>query len=179
MGAAIRPARLGAAGSLLQQPGRASSTDRSGDDRRCLGPRRCDARPGRRQQLQADFWRGDTFDESLLALIRGLRTRYKTGVISNALPDARAMFSGRLNDDLFDVLVFSSEEGVKKPDPEIFLSALARLGVDAGESIFVDDVLENVEAARSLGLHSIHFRPDTDLERELARRGVRGIQKSE
>ncbi len=129
------------------------------------------------QQLQADFWRGDTFDESLLALVRGLRTRYKTGVISNALPDARAMFGGRLNDDLFDVLVFSSEEGVKKPDPEIFLRALARLGVDAGESIFVDDVLENVEAARSLGLHSIHFRPDTDLERELARRGIRGIQK--
>lgn len=120
------------------------------------------------RQLQADFWRGDTFDESLLALIRSLHTRYKTGLISNALPDARTVFADKLNGDLFDILVFSGEEGVKKPDPEIFRRALARLGVHAEESIFVDDMLENVAAAQALGMRGVHFTSGDDLRRVLA-----------
>jgi epoxide hydrolase-like predicted phosphatase len=119
------------------------------------------------QQLQADFWRGDSFDEELLALIRSLHRRYKIGVISNALPDARDMFKERLNGELFDLLVFSGEEGVKKPNPEIFRRALARLGAQPAEALFVDDMGENVAAARALGMHAIHFTPHTDLRREL------------
>ncbi|GIV83164.1 MAG: haloacid dehalogenase [Candidatus Roseilinea sp.] len=120
------------------------------------------------RQLQADFWRGDTFDESLLALIRSLHRRYKTGLISNAMPDARQMFADKLNRDLFDVLVFSGEEGVKKPDPEIFRRALARLGARPEESIFVDDMAENVAAAQTLGLRGIRFTTSEDLRRTLA-----------
>lgn len=123
---------------------------------------------GELSQLQADFWRGDTFDESLLALIRSLHARYKTGLISNALPDARAMFASKLDGDLFDILVFSGEEGVKKPDPEIFRRALARLAVRPEESIFVDDMPENVAAAQALGMHGIRFTSGDDLRRALA-----------
>ncbi|MFN4294745.1 MAG: HAD family hydrolase [Thermoflexales bacterium] len=121
------------------------------------------------RRLQADFWRGDTFDESLLALIRSLHRRYKTGLISNALPDARQMFADKLNRDLFDLLVFSGEEGVKKPDPEIFRRALARLGACPEESIFVDDMAENVAAAQALGMRGIRFTSSEDLRRALAR----------
>ncbi len=120
------------------------------------------------RRLQADFWRGDTFDESLLALIRSLHRRYKTGLISNALPDARRMFADKLNRDLFDLLVFSGEEGVKKPDLEIFRRAMARLGVRPEESIFVDDVAENVAAAQALGMRGIRFTSSEDLRRALA-----------
>ncbi|BCX03194.1 MAG: haloacid dehalogenase [Candidatus Roseilinea sp.] len=121
------------------------------------------------RRLQADFWRGDTFDESLLALIRSLHTRYKTGVISNAMSDARRRFADKLDGELFDILVFSGEEGVKKPDPEIFRRALMRLGVRSEESIFVDDVPENVAAAQALGMHGIHFTSGADLHRALVR----------
>ncbi len=120
------------------------------------------------RRLQADFWRGDTFDESLLALIRSLHRRYKTGLISNALPDARQMFADKLNRDLFDLLVFSGEEGVKKPDLEIFRRAMARLGVRPEESIFVDDVAENVAAAQALGMRGIRFTSSEDLRCALA-----------
>ncbi len=61
-------------------------------------------------------------------------------------------------DELFDVVVDSSEVGVRKPDPRIFELALAELGdVDPARSVFLDDFLGNVEAARRLG-HVRHRR---------------------
>ncbi len=108
-------------------------------------------------ELRADFFAGDAFDVDLLAFIRGLRPRYKTGLISNAWPDARASTRLCLNATVFDLLVFSGEEGVQKPDPEIFRRALARLGAAPEEAVFVDDVAVNVEAAREVGMAGIHF----------------------
>ena len=108
-------------------------------------------------ELRADFFAGDAFDVDLLAFIRALRPRYKTGLISNAWPDARASTRLCLNATVFDLLVFSGEEGVQKPDPEIFRRALARLGAAPGEAVFVDDVEANVEAARGMGMAGIHF----------------------
>lgn len=108
-------------------------------------------------ELRADFFAGDAFDVDLLAFIRGLRPRYKTGLISNAWPDARASTRLCLNATIFDLLVFSGEEGVQKPDPEIFRRALAGLGAAPEEAVFVDDVVANVEAAREVGMAGIHF----------------------
>jgi HAD superfamily hydrolase (TIGR01509 family) len=55
-------------------------------------------------------------------------------------------------------MVFDEEEGVAKPDARIYLRTLLRLGVQPEEAVFVDDKMENVEAARQLGMHSIHFQ---------------------
>lgn len=51
---------------------------------------------------------------------QSLRPRYKTGTISDVWPDAREMVAAYVNDSTFDVIVFSGEEGVRKPDPEIY-----------------------------------------------------------
>lgn len=64
-------------------------------------------------------------------------------------------------DELFDVVVDSSEEGVRKPDPRIFHLALERLGdVAPSRAVFLDDYVGNVEAARQLGLHGIVVESD-------------------
>ena len=47
--------------------------------------------------------------------------------------------------------VVSSEEGILKPDPEIYRRAIARFGVDPAATLFVDDKPANVEAARDWG----------------------------
>jgi HAD superfamily hydrolase (TIGR01509 family) len=70
------------------------------------------------------------------------------------------------------VLVFSGEEEVRKPDAEIYRRALARLGVEPEQSVFVDDVLANIEAAQALGMHGIHFAPGIDVRTELNKLGV-------
>jgi epoxide hydrolase-like predicted phosphatase len=59
-------------------------------------------------------------------------------------------------DELFDLVVDSCEEGIRKPDPRIFTIALARLGVENAErAVFLDDFDGNIGAARALGMHGI------------------------
>lgn len=54
--------------------------------------------------------------------------------------------------------VFSYEEKIVKPDPAIYKLLLERYSLKGEESVFLDDTLANVEAARTLGIHGIHFR---------------------
>ena len=54
-----------------------------------------------------------------------------------------------------------------KPDPQIYQIALKRAKARAGECVFIDDIEANIEAASKIGIHTIHFTPQTDLEAEL------------
>jgi putative hydrolase of the HAD superfamily len=56
---------------------------------------------------------------------------------------------------LFDCVVESSVEGIRKPEPEIYRRALERLGVPAASCAYLDDLGVNLKPARSLGLHTI------------------------
>lgn len=67
----------------------------------------------------------------------------------------------------FDVTIFSNEVHMRKPDPKIFELTLERLGVDASETIFIDDRVVNVEAARRLGIRSIHCQTEDRSVEEL------------
>jgi len=66
-------------------------------------------------------------------------------------------------DELFEVVVDSSEVGMRKPNPAIFRHALERLGgVDPGQAVFLDDAPGNVAGAERAGLSAILFT-DPDL----------------
>ncbi len=54
-------------------------------------------------------------------------------------------------------MISSCEVGLTKPDPAIFRLTLERLGVDAGEVLFVDDTPGHVEVARALGIGGLCF----------------------
>jgi putative hydrolase of the HAD superfamily len=58
-------------------------------------------------------------------------------------------------DDLFDVVVESSSEGVRKPTAAIYERTLDRLGVPAHRAAFLDDLEDNIVGAQAVGLHSI------------------------
>ncbi|KAI6179182.1 Bifunctional epoxide hydrolase 2 [Aphelenchoides besseyi] len=60
-------------------------------------------------------------------------------------------------DEIFDVVVESAREGVRKPDPKIYEIMLERIGKKAEECVFVDDLKQNVDAAASLGFIAIHL----------------------
>lgn len=68
--------------------------------------------------------------------------------------------------DAFDAIVNSSGIGQAKPAPAIFAVALGTVGVPADRTIFIDDTLANVEAARELGLLGHHFDGHVDRLRE-------------
>jgi HAD superfamily hydrolase (TIGR01509 family) len=122
--------------------------------------------------FRADFWRGDRVDESLVALIRRLRPRYQTAVISNAGDALRTTLQSYGLLDEFDLIVGSAYEGIMKPRPAIYERTLARLGRAANEAVFIDDAPANIAGATAVGLHTIHFTPATDLAGELQRLGV-------
>jgi putative hydrolase of the HAD superfamily len=71
--------------------------------------------------------------------------------------------------DLFEVVYCSGDEGRIKPDPVAYNSTLMRLGVLPRETVFIDDTIGHVEAARSLGLFGIWFKSARQLERDLNR----------
>ncbi len=70
-----------------------------------------------------------------------------------------------------DDYVVSGEEGLVKPDPEIFRRLLDRYGLCAEDCTFIDDSEANVEAARGLGMHGVLFRGADALRVELGMQG--------
>ena len=110
-------------------------------------------------EFKDDFWGGDQLDMELIAYIRSSRSRYKTGLLSNAFSNLRQV----INEvwklvDTFDEMIISAEVGLVKPDERIYWLALERLGVKAEEAVFIDDFTRNIERARLLNMHAIHFR---------------------
>jgi putative hydrolase of the HAD superfamily len=73
----------------------------------------------------------------------------------------------------FEGFVISAELGFLKPDPRIFEHLLQRFGLKAEETIFLDDVLGNVEGARAVQMHAIQFVDAERAEADLASYGVR------
>ncbi|EAQ00307.1 Haloacid dehalogenase-like hydrolase [Janibacter sp. HTCC2649] len=76
--------------------------------------------------------------------------------------------------DLFEDIIVSGEEGVAKPDPEIFEILEERMSHLGGldDCIFIDDSLANVEAAQEAGLDAIHFTDPENLRQDLVVRGL-------
>jgi putative hydrolase of the HAD superfamily len=67
----------------------------------------------------------------------------------------------------FDYCTWSYQLGCAKPEPRIYLHTLKELGVQADEALFIDDKLANIEAARKLGINTIHFSTIENLREEL------------
>jgi len=97
-------------------------------------------------------------NDAVIDRVRTLRAQgYLTALVTNNVKEMasgwRQLFPA---DELFDVIVDSSEVGVRKPNPAIFSLALDRLGgIAADRAVFLDDAAGNVEGARRAGLHAI------------------------
>ena len=110
--------------------------------------------------FMAEMWEEylGTPNVELIAWFRELRPRYRTGIISNSFVGAREREQERYGfADLTDTVVYSHEVGVSKPDPRIYRLASERLAVAPEDMIFLDDVEENVDGARALGIRAVQF----------------------
>lgn len=106
-----------------------------------------------------DFWGGDQLDQELLLFTKTLKPDYAIGLLSNAWDGARDYLTRKFGFlDIFEVSVFSAEVKMAKPDPAIYEWILDALQVNAGETIFVDDFIENIVAADALGIRTVHFK---------------------
>ena len=88
--------------------------------------------------------------------------RYPTGLISMRAPDTPPLWRASALAPYLDVLVFSSEVGLRKPDPEIYLYATTRLGARPERSLFVGDgAYGELSGAQAVGMEAMLIRdPD-------------------
>jgi epoxide hydrolase-like predicted phosphatase len=121
-----------------------------------------------------DFWREylGTGNTELIEYARGLRPRYRTGILSNSFVGAREREQAAYGfEDLVDEIIYSHEVGMSKPDPRIYTLACERLGVRPEETVLLDDAERCVTGAREAGLHAIRFQDNaqaiTDLDKLL------------
>jgi len=85
------------------------------------------------------------------------RDGYKTALVTNNVREGSNMWRSLLPvDELFDVVIDSSQVGVRKPNRAIFDLTLQQLAMtDPADAVFLDDLESNVLAARAIGLHAI------------------------
>jgi putative hydrolase of the HAD superfamily len=100
---------------------------------------------------------------------RGIKTAILSNMGDNVLANIERTFDWLPR---FDVLVWSYQLGIAKPDPAIYLHTLRELGAAAGDTLFLDDKLVNIEAAQALGMRGIVFTSVDRLRADLIAAGL-------
>ena len=125
----------------------------------------------------AQFWSGVGFPESggdverrfvqqrpelatnARLVIEHLRGHYHLGLLSNDVAAWAEQVRARFGiDGAFREVLVSSQAGLRKPDPAVYLVFLERAQAAAGDCVFVDDRPENLAAAAAVGMRTIHFQ---------------------
>jgi putative hydrolase of the HAD superfamily len=117
-----------------------------------------EASPEQLVSMRADFW--DDYcgrpNDELLGFLEGLRGEVRLAILSNSGDGAREEEERRYGfSRLFDPICYSHEIGVTKPDAAAFEIALDQMGTQPSNVLFIDDVADNVAAARRLGMRAL------------------------
>lgn len=92
----------------------------------------------------------------------------RTAILSNDPGGPAAQGLRDLAGPFVDEVVLSGDVGMAKPDPRIYALTAARLGLDAGECVFVDDLATNVHGAAEAGMVGVHHADPTVAVEEIA-----------
>ncbi len=112
------------------------------------------------ERFMADVWAEylGTLNQALARYFAALRPRFRTGILSNSFVGAREREQEVYGfADMCDVLVYSHQEAVKKPDATSYEIACERLCVRPSRAIFLDNVVACVEGARRVGMTAVAF----------------------
>jgi epoxide hydrolase-like predicted phosphatase len=125
------------------------------------------------QQLadfMGDIWREylGTANTEMIDYARRLRPRYRTGIVSNSFVGAREREQAAYRfEDLVDVIVYSHECGMSKPDPGIYALACERLQAEPAQMVFLDDYEPCVAGARQAGINAVLYQDNAQAIRDI------------
>jgi putative hydrolase of the HAD superfamily len=127
------------------------------------------------ERLSARMQAGLGRDDGTIRLIDELRAaQVPIALVSNAF--GRDCYAGFDLDALADVVVISSEVGVRKPSRRIYAIACERLGIDPRQAVMVDDLQQNLDGAARLGIAGVLHTDAADTGRQLSERfGFKGM----
>jgi len=113
-------------------------------------------------------------DRDVQAIVAARVPGVRLVLVSNATTRLRDDLSALGIADAFDAIIASCEVRAAKPDAAIFDAALAAVGANPRDAVFVDDDAHNVAAAQALGIASHRFEGAAGLVAFLRDRGVLG-----
>lgn len=126
--------------------------------------------PKEAHTLMDELWEEyvGTPNEELMEYFRRLRPRYRTAVLSNSFVGAREREQARYGlVEMTDVVIYSHEIGMIKPDARVYAVTCDELGLPPAETVFLDDVEENVAGAREAGMRAVRFESNTQAIEEV------------
>ena len=101
-------------------------------------------------------------NEPMIGVMRDARNRgHRMALLTNNVREWEPLWRAMVPvDEIFEIIVDSAFVGIRKPEPEIYELTVERLGDGIGPSdcLFVDDVEVNIDAARQLGMQTVHFQ---------------------
>ena len=101
-------------------------------------------------------------NEPMIGVMRDARDRgHRMALLTNNVREWEPLWRAMVPvDEIFEIIVDSAFVGIRKPEPEIYELTVERLGDGIGPSdcLFVDDVEVNIDAARQLGMQTVHFQ---------------------
>ena len=122
---------------------------------------------------RSDFWNAWKLllgeEKNTVNILEALNKQYSIWLLSNTNPkhiqdeiEKRYLFPSLVNG-----AVYSFDVGVRKPEKEIYEIAMQRANANPQECFFIDDLLENIQAAKQIGIEGIHFISSEQLKQEL------------
>ena len=97
---------------------------------------------------------------------------FKTALLSNTEKPSVEFFKHQKY-DMFDPTVFSCEQGIEKPQQQIYLFTSQRLSLSPQQCAFIDDRIECIEGADKAGLKAILFQDYSQIINELSLMGLK------
>ena len=120
-------------------------------------------------EFAKDFWRKHQEPkENMLDLLEKLKKKYRLATLTTISKEWLEYKRKKFNlDNYFEIIVSSGESGFVKPDKRAYDLILKKLNIDPAECIFIDDLEVNLPPAQKLGMRTILFSRQKDLENEL------------
>jgi putative hydrolase of the HAD superfamily len=106
------------------------------------------------------YFAGLSPNVAMIELMAALRDQgYRMALLTNNVREWAPLWRAMAPiDEIFELVVDSAFVGMRKPDREIYELTLARLGVPAGQCLFIDDIKENCVAACEAGMAAVVYR---------------------
>ena len=127
---------------------------------------------------EVDFWKAWSLllgkETKVVSLIEKLKTKYSIWLLSNTNPK-------HINDEieknyrfpkLIDGAIYSFNVGFRKPEKEIYIKAAKVAKSKPDECFFIDDLRDNIQVAKEVGFHGVHFKSYEKLVTYLKKEGV-------
>lgn len=130
-----------------------------------------------RGQAVIDLLSGD-LRPRMVSVLTQCKQRFKIACLTNNVRSGEGPGMARTSEravqmqrvmDLFDIVIESSKEGIRKPNPQFYLRACERLGVEPQHAVFLDDLGINLKPAKDLGMTTIKVTSENQAIADLAK----------